>query len=189
MLIISLLYWRRLLCKCSCLCCVLSVWLSAYVIKHVWASCSVPYVSLFKWNGNYIHMCMSRRALPMSQQAVATLAPVSGSCLSVCPCFRWQGAFLVSYHCNASALWHQSSGSAVHTETGSISLKKESAPEIKKKRTETERLFSHQTWEMLNARLQACMCEFAWLNVCALSCIIPPVFGYGCLQSSQLTVG
>lgn len=42
---------------------------------------------------------------------------------------------------------------------------------------------------MLNVHLQARMCEFAWLNVCALSCIIPPVFWHSCLRSSLLTVG
>lgn len=90
---------------------------------------SVPCVSICKCVRNYVRV---GGPCTLSQQAAGTLAPASGgSCLSVCPCFRWQGTF----SCRIIVLLRRSdahsSGSAAPGETGLLSLKMEGAPEIK----------------------------------------------------------
>lgn len=153
-------------------------------IKHVWACCRVPYVSLFKWN--YMHMCMSRWTLCLSKPLVHWLQSLTA--VSLCPCFQWQGGSLchiiVMPQCSDTSLLAQ----LCTLRLGRSPQRRKAFQRLKKKKKE-ECLFSHQTWEMLNVHLQLCMCEFAWLNVCALSCIIPPVFWHSCLRSSLLTVG
>lgn len=162
----------------------MSLWLSAYVIRLILACCNACHVWVYASGSEIICTCASPGGPgPVSVGQRYTGAGVWWQ-LSLCvSLFQVTEQLLMSYHCSASALRHQSSGSAAHRETGSSSPKQDATLEIKKQ-TEQECSFTHQA--------QVCStCVSVWISMpqrVALS-RFPPVFWGNGLQSWQLTVG